>query len=333
MIKRILLTILIISIFAPKLFAATQNINNEVQVAIQKYKAGNYVGCIQDLDEYLQKNTSNQLGNYYLAMAYTKIGDREKAVQFYNKTKALNPNNTLGEYAQKGLVCIEDPSNCYNRIKETAPKENLTELDVFVRSNYGNGLSSELTQQINRSHVERLRKEMNTEQELNRYEFKDYKNFSKKKGSHDVTNEKIATSKPTDAEIVKALKVLNDAGLNNIAKQYENNVNNTSDSNGNNNAAMAKNNTETISQEEYQKQLQQEYIQAQMALMSQPDINSLFGDTNNQNNSMNNNMVNMLPYLMMQQGQSGQQQVPPEMLQTMMMNSMIPNLNFNTESK
>ncbi len=341
MIKNFLLTLSLILLVTPATMAATQSMTPEVNRGIQKYRAGNYVGCIQELDEYLKKAGSNQLGTYYLAMAYTKIGDSANAIKFYNKTKALNPNNTLGQYAQKGIVCIEDPSNCYNRVKPKTQVEELTELDRFVRAPYGNGLSSDLTKQIERGHVEKLRKEMNTEEELNKYEFKDFKVFSNRKSSSDdISGVKIASSKPTDAEIVKALRVLNDAGLTNLTPQYQpaQKVNASAKSDA---AISTESQNEVksaykpdITKEEYQKQIQQEMMQAQMAAMSQPDIGALFGEKNNQNNMMNNNMMNMLPFMMAQQGQNGGQQpaMSPDMMQAMMFNSMMPNLNLGTDN-
>ena len=56
-----------------------------------------------------------------------------------------------------------------------------------------------------------------------------------------------------------------------------------------------------------------EYAQLQM----------LFGNNNNNNNSM----MSMLPYLM-SQNQSGKN-IDPQIFQSMMMNSMIPDFTFN----
>ena len=49
---------------------------------------------------------------------------------------------------------------------------------------------------------------------------------------------------------------------------------------------------------------------------------------------MNNNMMNLLPFMMAQQGQNGSQQpaMSPDMMQAMMFNSMMPNLNLGTDN-
>lgn len=364
-----LLTILIISSSSALAANYNQEITPEIASGIRKYKTGNYVGCLQDISLYLKKNkygTKNQLAMYYMGMAYTQAGQADNAKFFYQGAKMLNPNNTLGKYAQKGIVCIDDPANCYiNEKEEVKPEEKLSELDKFIRAPYGNGLSTNLNKELERKKVERLRKEMNSDQELNKYEFKDFRDFSIKKNNNKSNNVKktslnlndlkmaqgikefyaqrncesvkIASStNPTDAEIVEALRVLNAAGLTNIAKQAENAQAQKEEVK----PAVSEVKSEykpDVTREEYQQQIQREMLQAQMAAMSQPNIDALFGNNNNnnnQNNMMNSNMMNMLPFMMAQQaaqnanGTNQQPMMSPEMMQTMMFNSMMPNMNF-----
>ena len=364
-----LLTILIISSSSALAANYNQEITPEIASGIRKYKTGNYVGCLQDISLYLKKNkygTRNQLAMYYMGMAYTQAGQADNAKFFYQGAQMLNPNNTLGKYAQKGIVCIDDPANCYiNEKEEVKPEEKLSELDKFIRAPYGNGLSTNLNKELERKKVERLRKEMNSDQELNKYEFKDFRDFSIKKNNNKSNNVKktslnlndlkmaqgikefyaqrncesvkIASStNPTDAEIVEALRVLNAAGLTNIAKQAENAQAQKEEAK----PAVSEVKSEykpDVTREEYQQQIQREMLQAQMAAMSQPNIDALFGNNNNnnnQNNMMNSNMMNMLPFMMAQQaaqnanGTNQQPMMSPEMMQTMMFNSMMPNMNF-----
>ncbi len=352
MIKKIFSIFAILALMSTCAFAADyhQTITPEVAKGIQKYKSGNYIGCLQELYPYLKKspkNSKNQLAIYYMAMAFTQAGDAQKAKALYKEAYSLNPNNTIGQYAQKGLVCIEDPANCYinqHEEKEQKPKEVLTELDEFIRAPYGNGLSANLNKEIERKKVERLRKEMNSDEELNKYEFKGFKNFSTKlnKSSLNFDGIKIASSSnPTDAEIVEALRVLNAAGLTNIAKQAQpvqtQNTETKVTSDDNTVSEVKSEYKPDLTREEYQQQIQREMMQAQMAAMSQPNIDALFGEKNNNQNNMmmNNNMMNMLPFMMAQQAAQNansngnkQQMMTPEMMQTMMFNSMMPNFNF-----
>ena len=344
--KKLLTTLIILTVTSLNAFAANvKELTPEVSSSIQKYKAGNYVGCMQELQKYFNKNTANlknQLATYYMAMAYVNAGVAAKAKEFYNLTVDTNPNSTLGQYAQKGLVCLDDPENCYINVKEE-PKETLvqSELDKFIDAPYGNGLSTYLNKEIERRKLERLRKEMNTEDELNKYDLKDFKKFTGKIKDIKFDGIKLASSsKPTDAEIVKALRVLNAAGLNNIADQAERA---RVQQNAEIPVTVQKESAEVkseykpdLTREQYQQQIPREMLQAQMAQMAQPNIDALFGEkNNNQNNMMNNNMMNMLPFMMAQQaaqnanGSGNQQQMmTPDMMQAVMFNSMMPNFNF-----
>ena len=169
---------------------------------------------------------------------------------------------------------------------------------------------------------------MNNTEELNKYEFKDFKDFSNKKGNSTTEKKdlKLANAKPTDEEVLKAIKVLNDAGLNNIAQQAQYNKSQQQ---------VQQNEVKStykpdVTQEQLQQQMQRDMMAIQMASYAQPNVNMLFG--NQQQNNNNNNMMNMLPYLMAQQAKNGQQTMTPEAMQAMMFNSMMPNLNFNLDS-
>ena len=83
--------------------------NVTLQGAINKYKAGNYTGCIQDLEIYTRNERSNALAYYYLAIANVQAGRKTNAIQAYDKVLALRPNETLLDYATKGKVCLEEP--------------------------------------------------------------------------------------------------------------------------------------------------------------------------------------------------------------------------------
>ena len=344
MAKKLVLTILFIMLAIPTAISAqgyTQRITPEISAAIKSYKAGNYTQCIQYIKLFYTNNPKekNQLASYYLAMALTQAGDKTNALIMYNDVKKMNPNNTLGQYAQKGIVCIQTPDQCYTKIKtKTTATSQETELDRFINAPYGNGLSSNLNKEIERKKLEKLRKEMNLDEELNKYEFKDFKEYSIKKGQIENTIEgiKLASAKPTDAEVLNAIRVLNDAGLGNIAQYAQKQQDAQTQTTPEVAQPVKKEVTSAykpdVTREEYQQQIQREMMQAQMAAMSQPNIGALFGEKNsNQNNMMNNNMMNMLPFMMAQQAQNGQQPaISPDIMQAMMFNQMMPNLDFSS---
>ncbi len=341
--KKIILTILFIFIAMPAVFAQdyTQRITPYIAKGIKAYKAGNYIGCIQNIRlHYLNSpKEKNQIAAYYLAMSFTQTGNKELATALYKDVIKMNPNNTLGQYAQKGLVCIETPDQCYTKVKVTKTENSKeSELDRFVNAPYGNGLSSNLNKEIERKRLEKLRKEMNSDEELNKYEFKDFKEYSPRKSQleNSIDGIKLASAKPTDAEVLNAIRVLNDAGLGNIA-QYAQQKQEASEQASSTVAQPEKKEVTSaykpdLTREEYQQQIQREMMQAQMAAMSQPNIGALFGEKNsNQNNMMNNNMMNMLPFMMAQQAQNGQQQaISPDIMQAMMFNQMLPNMDFSS---
>ncbi len=351
------LIICIMAFTANSALAYTEAITPLVAQGIKKYKQGNITGCIQDLTSYLKqtKKYDNQVVYYYLGMAYTKAGDKNRAEFCYIKANQFNPNNTLGKYAARGRACINGAPACYEPTEQKKVQEAQTDLDRFIAAPYGNGLSADLNKEIERKRIERLRKEMNSENELNKYEFKDFKDFSNKKSSIEnntlrllgKTTNLIASSQPSDEEVLKAIRVLNDAGLGNIAKQAEmaqqaqesriervpqSNVQTTSTT------EVRSEYKPDVTREEFQRQMQRDMMTAQMSQYSQPNIGMLFGEKNSNNNN-NNNMMNMLPFLMAQQAQqqaggqaNGQMQISPEMLQTMMFSQMMPNLDFSSSN-
>lgn len=357
--KKLLLTLIIcaMTLVANTAFAYTEAITPLVAQGIRKYKQGNITGCIQDLTRYVRenKNVENQVVYYYLGMAYTKAGFADRAKYCYYKANHLNPNNTLGKYSERGYYCVTGDPACYAPTEQKKVEEAKTDLDKFISAPYGNGLSSDLNKEIERKRVERLRKEMNSDEELNKYEFKDFRDFSKKRGLIETNTLKllgknptmIASSQPSDEEVLKAIRVLNDAGLGSIAKQAEmaqqaqNSRIETTRNNNSNVSSTPEVRSEykpDVTREEFQRQMQRDMMTAQMSQYSQPNVGMLFGEKNSNNNN-NNNMMNMLPFLMAQQAQqqaggqaNGQMQFTPEMLQTMMFSQMMPNLDFGSSN-
>ncbi len=356
--KKLLLTLIIciMTFMANSAFAYTEAVTPLVAQAIRKYKQGNITGCIQDLTRYVRenKNVENQIVYYYLGMAYTRAGYQSRAEYCYFKANNLNPNNTLGKYAERGYYCVKGDPACYAPTEQKKVQEAQTDLDKFINAPYGNGLSADLNKEIERKRIERLRKEMNSDEELNKYEFKDFRDFANKRGSIETntlrllaqTPNLIASSQPSDEEVLKAIRVLNDAGLSNIAKQAEmaQQAQNSRIETAPNNNAQVSSAPEVkseykpdVTREEFQRQMQRDMMTAQMSQYSQPNIGMLFGEKNSNNNNNNNNMMNMLPFLMAQQAQqqaggqaNGQMQFTPEMLQTMMFSQMMPNLDFGS---
>lgn len=270
--------------------------NATIKSATAKYKAGNYTGCLQELFSLVKKDPSNALAYYYMAMAYTHINMKDQAVAAYEQVIALNPNQYLVDYATKGRDCLTDGPACKPPEATAAPKEELSDLDKFIRAPYGNGLSPELNREVKQKQLTNIKETINQKENLEQPELQKIKNFDNNK-SEVESGEKVA--QVSDEEILQAIKTLKNAGLN-LTVQSENQQN--------------------------------QYAQiAQMMQNQDPkmaELNMLLGNNNNNNN---NSMMNMLPMLM-SQAQQGKN-VDPRLMQAMMMNSMMPDFSFNDDNK
>jgi len=156
--------------------------------AIQKYKSKNYVGCIQDTMDLTKKDPSNAVAYYYMAISYARIGNRDKALDAYQKVIDLSTNTTLVEYAQKGTTCINDPEACKAN-EASATNKIESELDKFIRS--GSSYSNEVKQKLQEIRTEQMKNNINTDADQN-----------------------IRSEMPTNDEIAEAVKTLAKAGFN-----------------------------------------------------------------------------------------------------------------------
>jgi tetratricopeptide (TPR) repeat protein len=155
---------------------AANNSNSAVKLAIQKYKAANYIGCVQDTEEIIKKDPTNAYAYYYQALAYSQLGKKEQATEAYEKVITLKTSAFLVENAQKGLNCLNGQDGC-------KPKEDQnSDLDEFIKSNkfYGNKV----------------------QEDLNKNRVKDIKDTMNK------------SEIPTNDEIAEAVKTLARAGIN-----------------------------------------------------------------------------------------------------------------------
>jgi hypothetical protein len=275
----------------PLMSSATNTVSGPVTIAIKKYKSGNYTGCLQDAQSIVKRDPSNAVAYYYMAMSFAQAGKKDEAIGAYQKVLNLNPNSVLFSYATTGKRCIETPDKCH----ET---EELTEIDKMIASPYGDGLSDSVKNDFEKKRLEKIKNEMNSNDDINNYKLKQFKDYTNQRSQAGADNKLAAEEKmPTNDEIVAALKVLKKAGLDQSSSYSQMN-----------NPMMVPQNAESA--------------QLSMMLGSQ-----------NQSGNNNNNMMNMIPFMLAQSknGQSGGgNPYSPQLMQTMMMNSMLPDFNFNT---
>lgn len=193
----VILGALICSMSIMAVDAKTSVKSPELSEAIKMYKAQNYSESYKILNAYVNKEQSNALAYYYLAMSSAQIGNKNEAVENYEKVLRLtSPESNLGRYATKGKTCIVAPEACH--VDETQSDS----IDAFIRSNYGNIFSKKVRSQYEQQKIENLMREMNRGKDVAPSSFKGYKDFSYETPSND--------------EIVAALRVLQRAGLNDV---------------------------------------------------------------------------------------------------------------------
>lgn len=279
-----------------------------VRVAIKKYKTGNYTGCLQTCQNIVKYDPSNAIAYYYMAMSYVKAGKKDEAIKSYSRVLSLKPNARLNEYASTGKRCLETPDQC----KLAPAKSETPEIDRFIATPPAGGIAASVTQDAEKKRLERIMNKINNGTELDEYEFRKFKDYTKNRSQVEVKDETVSNKKPTNDEIVAALKVLNDAGLNSYAQQAQSMLQNP--------AALT---AGAASVNPY----------AQAASYQSPDeaqLSMLMGGHNQSN--CNNSMMNMLPY-MLAQSKNGTSTYSPQLIQSVIMNSMMTDFNFDSNKR
>lgn len=272
-------------------FAKTTSSYSPVKYAIKKYKAGNYTGCLQDCKNIVVHDPSNALAYYYIAMSYAQAGKKTEAISAYSKVLTLKPNSQLFEYATTGKRCLETPDQCH--LDTSSPSADPA-LDAFIASPVNNNLAPSVRAEIEKKHLDAIKNEINGGKDIDAYDLRKLN-----ENSTDLKNEDTAQKMPSNDEIVAALRVLKSAGLSPLNQQQANYVN-----------------PYAVQSDSYQS--------PEMA-----QISAMLGNGNNSNN--NNNMMNMLPFMLAQNKNGTSGSVTPQMMQAMMMNSMMPDFTINTD--
>ncbi len=166
---------------------ADQVPDSTIKSLVSKYKAQNYLGCIQASDKVIQKNPSNIFAYYYKGLSYYQLGKKDEAISAFEKVQALNSNKTLVEYSKKGIACLETPEECatYGQAQ--------SDLDLFIKSKkfYDKSVQAE----VNKKKLDRIRENINDE----------LKNTDQK------------SEVPSNDEIANAVKTLAKIGINPLA--------------------------------------------------------------------------------------------------------------------
>ncbi len=283
--------------------------NPTINSAIGKYKKGNYTGCLQELYSYIKKYPNDAYAYYYMGMAYTKIGENKVAAKCYQKTINCNAKGKLLEQALKGRDCLTGGVYCHSLDLDSSFSD---PLDQFINAPYtGNGFSPALQEQYKKDQLKNIQRTINRKENLNNKDLNKIDKFDNSKTkSQTFIGEKLAMSasinaEPTNTEVLEAIDVLKRAGLNISTGTLETDNNTTSQTVTNTNSTAN--------------------IMPNQELMQ---LNMMLGN----NNSNNDSMMNMIPYMM--NAENNGQKVDPQVIQAMMVNSMmsgLSNMNSNDD--
>lgn len=282
--KQLIYFIAVLIILAQTASCSFAKSTNSVAIAMKKYKMGNYTGCLQDCINIVNQSPTNAVAYYYMALAYTQSGKKNEAINAYSQVLNLKPNSKLAEYAATGKRCLATPDKC--KLESTIAPSSTPELDALISSPYSE--SPSVRKDFQQKKLDSIRSEINNGKDLDNYTFD--------KLNQAETKDVIAV-KPTNDDIVKALKVLNDAGI----SPYS------------------------------QTQLLPGGIEAANSNYQSPELaqlKMLMGD--NEQSKDNNPMMNMSP-MMFAQNKDGTSNYSPQAIQAAIMSTMMNNLNYDLD--
>lgn len=339
-IGKLLTTVAVLAGMTVPAFASGINCPYPVKVAINQYKAKNYVGCVQTLDDYIHKDPSNAIAYYYQALAFMKIGMKDEALEAFEKVSSINSVPVLSSYAVQATRCMnEGITNCeYQRF--TLDEINKLVADpegFFTKKEHPEGENGENGEGGGENGEEKPIVTPEEETDIDQLIHGQYKNEgnihpdankviqdvklqqeqervnaelrqrSKPRrpqtgDASAVNGEKLALNDISDKEIADAVRTLSKAGYTFAAPNSQ---------------------KEETKPNDYYKQMADFYSlnkeSQEMAMM--------FGGTNNNRNNDSFNQI--LPLLLMQEqqtksdGTTPQRKLDPELIKSMMMNSMM----------
>ena len=111
-------------------------ISAKLKPIITKYRQGNYVGSMQDLEELVKADPKDIYAKYYLALCYTRLGYKDEASILYKEIVKKDQNLTLSYYSQRALDCLENRNSptCNPQSQNKNVKEELDDMDLFIQS-------------------------------------------------------------------------------------------------------------------------------------------------------------------------------------------------------
>lgn len=306
--------------------AASTVYNAKIKTAITKYKAKNYTGCIQDLKDVVTNDPSNAVAHYYLANAYTKVGQKDVALKEFDKVISINSVPVLSAYSIQAKDCISSGICSYKRLSPADAKAYVKDPEGFTQkveaaksnaaakvSNSSDTLANQVKQAIEEQKkvkgadltaeevqevTNKIMQKKSDEIEIKKLINGQYKNNVHPEAQREIMDAKLKIEKesinqgqirsdiPTDEEIANAVKTLARAGFTSF-----NLPTNQSYSTNDNYAAL---------------------------------------NMMHANQNQNNDFLNMLPYIT---NRNGNEKIDPKVVNAMMMSTMMPDFGFQENSQ
>ena len=300
---------------------------------VEKYRRSDFAGCLQECISYVRQNPHDTLGFYYLAMCYTKVNDNDNAVLAYERVIMLNDNPMIVKYATNGRNCImgNDEEKCYQNVNEpelvypyaNVVNTNLTPVDpeTLVNRNLAK-LKDKLAPASTEDDNNAANNSKNSKDKKVKYELP----FGKQDSDLDKFIE-APYGNGLSPELNNEYKQLQLRKIKNTINQTEST--NNKDYNNMNDIKKfdnQKSDSETIKlayeipsnlMDEISKD--PEYIKQKQEM---DELNMLLG--NDRNNNNRNDMMDLLPYM----SEQGDKKLSPEVIQSMMMQSIMGNLTL-----
>lgn len=300
---------------------------------VEKYRRSDFAGCLQECISYVRQNPHDTLGFYYLAMCYTKVNDKDNAILAYERVIMLNDNPMIVKYATNGRNCImgNEDEKCYQNVNEpelvypyaNVVNTNLTPIDpeTLVNRNL-----ARLKDRLSPVEAEDAQNNPNNSKDSKDKNVKYELPFGKQDAELDKFIE-APYGNGLSPELNKEYKQLQLRKIKETINQTES-TNNKEYNNLNDIKKFdnQKSDSETIKlayeipsnvMEEISKD--PEYIRQKQEM---EELNMLLG--NDRNNNNRNDMMDLLPYM----SEQGDKKLSPEVIQSMMMQSIMGNLTL-----
>ncbi len=195
--KKILTVIVCLLLFSG--VAMAENIKDKLKQGVYKYKNGNYIGCLQAMSTIVAQDPANTLAHYYLAISYVQVGQKEKAIEAYNKVITLNPSSQLATYALAGIKYLQSLPASTGSLAD--------EKTEFIANSYAeeSGQSYDQNDQATENNVIQKNSTNVSEYQQNK-ENNNYYSANTEPIKHEQENKN--ETKVTDKELADALRVI-----------------------------------------------------------------------------------------------------------------------------